>query len=313
MIWKRIVRDYFTFNKREGRGVYSLIIILLVLSGFHLFLKFYPPNHRVYSEEEVASFDAFSQSFEIGAEDKHESTRQALSSSHPDENIIEWHAFDPNYASANELIELGLKPWVAERVIKYREKIRPFSSVEDLKKVYDIDTNWLDQAAPYISIDKDYAETQNLTEVRFEQKKHKSLSDSAVFALIDLNRADTSQLKTISGIGSFYAKQIVELRGRYGGFRSFDQLLDLYKVRDETLTRLSEKTILDTSAVKRIDLNSCTLEELGRHPYLSWKQARIILAYREQHHGFRTVKEILRTDVITDSVYLKIAPYLKVK
>ena len=313
MIWKRIVRDYFTFNKRESRGVYSLIIILLFLSGFHLFLKFYPPNHRVYSEEEVASFHAFSQSFEIGQREKDESTRQALNSSHADEKIIEWHAFDPNLADPNELIELGLKPWVAERVVSYREKVKPFSSVEDLKKVYDIDTNWLDQAAPYISIDKGYVETQKLTDVRFEQKKHKSLPDSAQFALIDLNRADTSELKTIPGIGSFYAKQIVELRSRYGGFRSFDQLLELYKVRDETLTLLSEKTVLDTSAVKRIDLNSCSLEELGRHPYLSWKQARIILAYREQHQGFRTVKEILRTDVITDSVYLKIAPYLMVK
>lgn len=211
------------------------------------------------------------------------------------------------------MIELGLKPWVAQRVIKYREKVKPFSSVEDLKKVYDIDTNWLDQAAPYITIDPKYIDSQQFAQISYKREKDESLSDSTELALIDLNRADTSELKTIPGIGSFYAKQIIELRSRYGGFRSFDQLLDLYKVRDETLTLLSEKTILDTSAVTRIDLNSCTIEELGRHPYLSWKQARIILAYREQHQGFRTVKEILRTDVITDSVYLKIAPYLMVK
>jgi len=84
-------------------------------------------------------------------------------------------------------------------------------------------------------------------------------------------------------------------------------------VSDETLTLLSEKSTIDTSAVRKIDLNTCTIEELGRHPYLSWKQARIIIAYRDQHDNFTSVKEILRTDVISDSVYLKIAPYLEVK
>jgi len=313
MIWKRIARDYFTFNKRESRGVYSLVILLLVLCCLHLGVKFYPLSYEKYSEEDLLAFRSLSES--ISYSNKNETLISATSSGSSASQMesIDWHSFDPNKADTSELIELGLKPWMAARIIKYREKVRPFESAEDLKKVYNIDTVWLQQAFPYIEIDQDFAKEALPVERGRFSKENQSLKDSSEFVLIDLNTADTNLLKSIPGIGSFYAKQIVELRERYGGFRSFDQLLGLYKVRDETLTILSEKTVLDTSSVKRIDLNSCSLKELGRHPYLSWKQARIIMAYREQHQGFRSVKEILRTDVITDSVYLKIAPYLMVK
>ena len=313
MIWKRIARDYFTFNKRESRGVYSLVILLLVLCCLHLGVKFYPLSYEKYSEEDLLAFRSLSES--ISYSNKNETLISATSSGSSASQMesIDWHSFDPNKADTSELIELGLKPWMAARIINYREKVRPFESAEDLKKVYNIDTVWLQQAFPYIEIDQDFAKEALPVERGRFSKENQSLKDSSEFVLIDLNTADTNLLKSIPGIGSFYAKQIVELRERYGGFRSFDQLLGLYKVRDETLTILSEKTVLDTSSVKRIDLNSCSLKELGRHPYLSWKQARIIMAYREQHQGFRSVKEILRTDVITDSVYLKIAPYLMVK
>ena len=313
MIWKRIARDYFTFNKRESRGVYSLVILLLVLCCLHLGVKFYPLSYEKYSEEDLLAFRSLSES--ISYSNKNETLISATSSGSSASQMesIDWHSFDPNKADTSELIELGLKPWMAARIIKYREKVRPFESAEDLKKVYNIDTVWLQQAFPYIEIDQDFAKEALPVERGRFSKENQSLKDSSEFVLIDLNTADTNLLKSIPGIGSFYAKQIVELWERYGGFRSFDQLLGLYKVRDETLTILSEKTVLDTSSVKRIDLNSCSLKELGRHPYLSWKQARIIMAYREQHQGFRSVKEILRTDVITDSVYLKIAPYLMVK
>jgi competence protein ComEA len=313
MIWKRIARDYFTFNKRESRGVYSLVILLLVLCCLHLGVKFYPLSYEKYSEEDLLAFRSLSES--ISYSNKNETLISATSSGSSASQMesIDWHSFDPNKADTSELIELGLKPWMAARIIKYREKVRPFESAEDLKKVYNIDIVWLQQAFPYIEIDQDFAKEALPVERGRFSKENQSLKDSSEFVLIDLNTADTNLLKSIPGIGSFYAKQIVELRERYGGFRSFDQLLGLYKVRDETLTILSEKTVLDTSSVKRIDLNSCSLKELGRHPYLSWKQARIIMAYREQHQGFRSVKEILRTDVITDSVYLKIAPYLMVK
>jgi len=313
VIWKRIARDYFTFNKRESRGVYSLVILLLVLCCLHLGVKFYPLSYEKYSEEDLLAFRSLSES--ISYSNKNETLISATSSGSSASQMesIDWHSFDPNKADTSELIELGLKPWMAARIIKYREKVRPFESAEDLKKVYNIDIVWLQQAFPYIEIDQDFAKEALPVERGRFSKENQSLKDSSEFVLIDLNTADTNLLKSIPGIGSFYAKQIVELRERYGGFRSFDQLLGLYKVRDETLTILSEKTVLDTSSVKRIDLNSCSLKELGRHPYLSWKQARIIMAYREQHQGFRSVKEILRTDVITDSVYLKIAPYLMVK
>lgn len=310
MLWKRIVRDYFTFNKRERRGIYSLVVLLIALTSTHLFLKFDKSHINAYTEQEIATFNVLAESIQRGGYSKQSSSQPKIEDR---AEPVDWHTFDPNLATVDELVDLGLKPWIAERIINFREKVKPFSDLEDLASVYDIDTNWLKQAEPFIAIDPKLAEDHQEKKIKTEFKKPKQRTDSTRMVLVDLNTADTTQLKSIRGIGSFYAKQIVELRERYKGFRSFDQLLDLYKVSEQTLTILSEHTLIDTTTIQRIDLNSCTLEDLGRHPYLTWKQARIILAYRDQHERFRSVKEIMRTDVISDSVYLKIAPYLEVK
>jgi len=310
MIWKKLVRDYFTFNKREKRGAYSLIVLLTLLSGTHLLLRFYPDQHQAYSELELAEFELFAQNIEYAKPIQVMSQVFSDTSLNGEKSIV-WRKFDPNLVSLEELVDLGLERWMAKRVINYREKVKPFAEVSDLKKVYDIDTSWVNQASPFVDIDPKFKEsTKFKTNDGFKQEQK---VDSLKLKKIDLNLADTSELKSIPGIGSFYARQIVELRSRYKGFRSFDQLLDLYRVSDETLTILSEKTTIDTTVIQRIDLNSCLIEDLGRHPCITWKQARIIIAYRDQHENFKSVKEIMRTDVISDSLYLKIAPYLEIK
>ena len=89
--------------------------------------------------------------------------------------------------------------------------------------------------------------------------------------------------------------------------------MDIYQIRDEALTSLYENTFIDTNALHRIPLNSASLEQLGSHPYLTWKQAKVIVAYRQQHGPYPSLVEIKRTQVISDSVYRNIAPYLSLE
>lgn len=227
------------------------------------------------------------------------------------ESKVVWQNFDPNKASIELLTDLGLKPWIAERLINYREKVKPFEEPLELLKVYDIDSNWVEQALPYINIEKSFEEFAEGEQRNQIPKKRNE--DYEKVLVIELNSADTADLKSIPGIGSYYAKQIVELKENLGGFSSFEQLLEIYKIRDQTLDNLNRYTTIDTSLIKRININKCDLKQLGRHPYLTWQQARIIIAYRDQHGDFNSIEEILKTEVIPDSVYVKIAPYLSIE
>ncbi len=104
MIWRRIVRDYFTFNKREARGAYSLIVLLLVLSGIHLLVRFSPPTHQSVTDEEITAFKALAKSFEYGKLHDDFVNSTSLSPSTDKAGTIEWRQFDPNKADSQELV-----------------------------------------------------------------------------------------------------------------------------------------------------------------------------------------------------------------
>src|SRR5690606_29059252 len=103
---------------------------------------------------------------------------------------------------------------------------------------------------------------------------------------VEINGADSVALVAVRGVGPAFARSIIRYRERLGGFISLDQLSEIYILRDkpEAVEQLREKFILDTTMVRRIPLNGCTVEDLGPHPYAGWKVARALIAYRD-HHG----------------------------
>jgi competence protein ComEA len=69
---------------------------------------------------------------------------------------------------------------------------------------------------------------------------------------------------------------------------------------------------VDASTVKKIKINSCSVEEL-KHPYLKWNQVNGIVNYRQKHGKFKTIDEIKNTDLVDDETLRKLAPYLQLE
>ncbi len=127
---------------------------------------------------------------------------------------------------------------------------------------------------------------------------------------IDLNRADSATLLSLPGIGPHFAGKIVKFRTRLGGFHSTDQLYEVRNLPPETARLIIPLIYLDTTGVRKINLNEVKWEELSRHPYLTYAQTKALLAYREKHGPFRNVDEVLNCVVIDSAVFRKIRPYL---
>lgn len=68
-----------------------------------------------------------------------------------------------------------------------------------------------------------------------------------VFAAIDINNADESQLETLPGIGPGKAKDIVADRNANGPFRSVDDLGRVRGIGDKTLANLREHVTVSAS------------------------------------------------------------------
>ena len=126
----------------------------------------------------------------------------------------------------------------------------------------------------------------------------------------DLNLADTTQLKSVYGIGSVRAKRIVAYRNSLGGFVEMTQLYEIWGLDSAVVARLAGRSAIAPGFTPaRLSINRSSEEELGRHPYLRTKLARAIVNYRFQHGNFAAIEDLRKISLIDEKAFLRIKPY----
>ena len=133
--------------------------------------------------------------------------------------------------------------------------------------------------------------------------------------MVELNSADTTRLKQLRGIGSGYAKMIVAYREKLGGFYKTEQLLEVYKFPDETYKKIKHQLAVDTTLIRKININTATVKELKSHPYISYYQALSIVENRELQPQMRynCLYDMVVDEDLKEEDILKVAPYLSFK
>ncbi len=123
---------------------------------------------------------------------------------------------------------------------------------------------------------------------------------------VDLNHADTTALKRSPGIGSYYARRIVEYRQKLGGFHALEQLSDIENLPlgIESYLRLEQPT------VQRIAINRSTFRQLNNHPYISYYQARAITTHLRQFGPIHSFQDISLYEEFSDQDFQRLAPYI---
>jgi DNA uptake protein ComE-like DNA-binding protein len=127
----------------------------------------------------------------------------------------------------------------------------------------------------------------------------------------DINLADTTQLKSIYGIGSVISKRILTYRTNLGGFIANEQLYEIWGLDSTVVGRLIEKsTIAPDFTPTKLAINHCSETDLARHPYLRTKLARAIVNYRFQHGSFASVDDLKKIGIMEEKIFLRIKPYV---
>ena len=94
--------------------------------------------------------------------------------------------------------------------------------------------------------------------------------------VVELNSADTTALKMVPGIGSVFAKRIIKYRDLLGGFYSVEQLGEVYGIDEDRYEAMKSWFSVDPSVISHLFVNQLSAKKLASHPYVSYKQARII-------------------------------------
>ena len=127
---------------------------------------------------------------------------------------------------------------------------------------------------------------------------------------IDINRADSLQLLPLPGIGPVFASRIIKYRDLLGGYASVDQLMEVYGISKETFTRITDRIVIDTAVLIKLDLNNATFRELLRHPYLEYEDVKALVNYRDFAGSIQSYQELMDNYILTDSLLLRVIPYL---
>jgi DNA uptake protein ComE-like DNA-binding protein len=220
---------------------------------------------------------------------------------------VQLKPFDPNSATYNELLALGLQEQIVNNLLKYREKGGRFKTKEDLRKIYgfsDIDFFRINQ---FVQIPENQVVQESKNNARTDISA--KLIEKIHILPIDLNRASTEDLLQLHGIGHTFAARITELRTRLGGFTSLEQLKEVFGLPDSTIRAITPYLHLTTSDLRKIYVNKAIPTEL-KHPYLSKRQADAVVRYRLNHGAFKNFDDLKKIGVFDNASFEKLKSYI---
>ena len=183
---------------------------------------------------------------------------------------------------------LGFKIYVHDNIQKFIQAGGQIKNANDLTRIYGIDSSLVQQYAGRFIFPSPSNEPSRK---------------------INVNTADTIELRRLYGIGPKLSKRIYKYRSNLGGFHNKEQLLEVYGISREVLD--NNKEIIECEGpLKKMNINTISQDSLRRHYYFDWKLSSHIINYRQLHGPFKEVALIKEIKTVDDSIFKKIMPYL---
>jgi competence ComEA-like helix-hairpin-helix protein len=217
--------------------------------------------------------------------------------------------FDPNTATTNMWMRLGIRERTAQIIQNYVAKGGRFRKPEDLKKIYSLSPQDAERLMPYVVIQE--SEPPDVADAPAAKPANRYADETPyVPPPVNINTGDVDALVRLPGIGPVLANRITAYRQRLGGFARTDQLLEVAGLPDTTLQKIQDRLLIGSGPYRPIKLNSCTVDELKAHPYMKPNLAAALVKYREQHGPYKNVDDLRRVMIVDESFLRKMAPYL---
>lgn len=219
--------------------------------------------------------------------------------------------FDPNHADSATLRKLGLSERHVHNMMAYRRKGGRWHSPDDFSRLYNLDREDFERLRPFIRIAaedraKNYTYEEYYGTSKGDVPEYEHIDKYEEGTKIDLNNADTTELKRIPGIGSYYARKIIAYRERLGGFVWTSQVDEVEGLPPGT-SRWFETP---HAQPQRLRINHSTFKELVRHPYLSYEQTKDIVNHIRRYGPIRSWQDLKLYKEFTDEDFRRLTPYV---
>ena len=320
-----MIREFFYLQKSDRKVILTLLLVIVVA----LTVIFFAGGESDGEDsKEFKSGDHAYHSEKILTDSPLDTPKKA-----------ELFPFDPNTADSTQLLRLGLQSWQVRNIYKYRAAGGVYRQKTDFARLYGLTVKQYRELEPYIRISDDYLPASTLlkqerrtSQGSFSQNRgnwtrnQRDRSRDSVRQnhgpvplipqyspklrpgeTIVLNTADTTALKTIPGIGPYYARKIVQYGQRLGGYVNVDQLDEIEDFPSEAKSFL----VVCDAHPQKLNLNKLSLNELKRHPYITFFMARAITDYRRLHGPLHSLSDLRLSRDFPQEVIERLEPYVE--
>jgi DNA uptake protein ComE-like DNA-binding protein len=204
---KSSLRNWFGYTRRERRSTFILLIIILIVTG----IRFIVPNREIRIEEiPITSFSPLFYTDTVKNPDVSAGHMKKVNAMAGKKKLTDLNTCDS--ASLESLPGIG--PVLASRIIKYRNLIGGYASVDQLREVYGLTGETVD-----LNSGRLYADTARIRKININKAEYR-----------DLIRHPYLKIKDIQGIIKFR-----EIKGKITGI---SDLIDNKIISDETAKKI---------------------------------------------------------------------------
>ncbi|UCH14021.1 MAG: helix-hairpin-helix domain-containing protein [Bacteroidales bacterium] len=246
---KNFLKDYFSYSRRERRGIITLLAIILVIIFIHLLLPYININQNFNYEEYENQLKDFEKSLKPLNRQKQYDAKEYSGMSYGNQH----KQFRFNYSATG---------------------INDANSIQDEEYGSDIAT------------------------------------EDAV--IVNINNADRHIISGLLGKEDLLSERIIKYRNLLGGFTSKNQLNEVYGIKKYQYYLIANNVFIDTTLIRKININSADEQILNRHPYLNKYYAKAIMKYKKFAGEIKNINELSVNNILPENIFCQIKPYLSV-
>lgn len=201
------LRNWFGYTRRERRSSFLLIIIIAFVGGIRFLV---PPSKETL---EIVTFELPARTYDTVVQKKPGGVRQnyAPAAKHKEPvPVVELNTCD---SAALEALP-GIGPVLSARIIKYRNLLGGYGSVEQLREVY------------------------GLTEETFDMIKMRVKADTSRISKININTAEYRQLIRLPYIDKYEVSAVLKYRELKGKINGLGDLVDNKLIKEDSAEKI---------------------------------------------------------------------------
>lgn len=280
-----IFKSHFRYSKRQRNGIFSLLILVVVLQVIIFYADFSTEEEALVNKQEFIAFQ------------KELDSLKSLETTNSKPKIF---PFNPNYITDFKGYQLGMSVEEIDKLLAYRNQGKFINSTEEFQEITGINDSLLQVMSPYFKFPNWVTETKNAPKTVI-----------TTFEIKDINKATEDDLKQVYGIGDKLANRIVNYRNKLQGFSFNNQLYEVWNLDSLVVVEtLKYYQVIESPTIQKINVNTASFKEILSIVYIDFELTKKIFAYKEEVAEIQSIDELKKIDGFPLDKFDRIALYL---